>query len=145
MLRILMTARREDRRQKRDIGAEPRRPRKIASAVAGDGHEPRRARAGVRRPPARRPVHAVRTDRRGEALIAREKKHEPAAAADRQIAAGERLAPRMIVVAEDDGRPRRQGAQQGLRVRDAAPVGQEGERKRRVRARRPFERPRGGC
>lgn len=145
MLRLLMTARRKDRRQKRDIGAEPPRARKVSRAVAGDGHKARRARPDIRRPPARRPMDAVGADGRGEALIARDEKQDAAPAADRKKTAGDRRASRMVVIAKDDSRSRRQGAQNRLRIGDAAPVGHEGERKWRESARRLFERLRGGC
>ncbi len=90
-------------------------------------------------------MHPVSADAVGEILIAGDKKENAARARDRQIAPRDRLTRGHVIIAKDDSSAPRQRAQDRLRIGDAAPIRQEGERKRRQRAACRMERARGRC
>lgn len=123
-----MTCGCKDRRQEREIGAPCVRAAKLRRRMARRADD-EAGRGRDRAEPARGQVNAVRADGSGEAEIAGDEKQQSAGAAYRAIAARRAGAPWVVIVAIDDGGAFGEGAQNRFGVRDAAPVGQESERK----------------
>jgi hypothetical protein len=90
-------------------------------------------------------MNAVRAEPRRQGGVARDQEQEPARLGD---GAKERAfggAPRVVIVAIDDGGPARQRAQDKIGTRDAALVGHERRRERGLCSARRLEGARGGC
>ncbi|OFX05406.1 MAG: hypothetical protein A3E78_04915 [Alphaproteobacteria bacterium RIFCSPHIGHO2_12_FULL_63_12] len=91
-------------------------------------------------------MQPVRADQACKGGVPRDKEQDIAGGAERAITPRHRLAPRIVIIAIDDGGAGGQGAHDGLGVWKAAPVGQEGQRKRRAYAAAcAFEHQGGGC
>lgn len=88
----------------------------------------------------------VRADRPRKRFISGDKEEDAAPPADRRIATRDRFPPGVVIIAIDDGGAGGEGSEDGFRPRNAAAVGQEGERKWRTRnPARAFERGGGRC
>lgn len=162
MLRIRMALRREDRREKSEIGACRMGERELFGGMAGGGEKSgNREAGGGDRFGARAPLHAPRFPLPGHPCrqvdpvgaagpsqldIAGDEKKDASSPADRRIAPRDPRASWIVIIAIDDGGAGGERAQDRFGPRDAAAVGQKSERKWRMRnPARTFERGGGRC
>ena len=91
-------------------------------------------------------MEPVGADGAGKTGVGRDDEENTPPPADFGVAAGDMRAPRVVIIAINDGRAGGERAQDRFGALEAPPVGEEGERKRRIGDPAcAFERARRGC
>lgn len=91
-------------------------------------------------------MEPVGANRARKAGVAGDNEQNTPPPADFGVAAGDTRAPRVVIIAINDGRAGGERAQDRFGALEASPVGEESERKRRIGdPARAFERARRGC
>lgn len=141
-----MARRYEDRGEEDEIRPALGRQRQLISVMAGRRYDPDSGpRPRLPDEGARRDMRTGGSDGACEGLIRADQEHQPPAPADRGVALREDGSARIVVIAVDDRRSGRQGAENEFRFGNATPIRQEGEREWRLDAACAFERGGGRC